>query len=86
MLSDAGTIRANPYYLSPNCAQVRRESKRTPKRRLQNGGESFYSIEAGSFYVVKASPVSRNGTVKLTDFQEVPLIDMPGRSLFFGAG
>ena len=36
-------------------AQVRRESKRTPKRRLQNGGEPFYSIEAGSFYVVKAT-------------------------------
>ncbi len=35
-------------------AQVRRESKRAPKRRLQNGGESFYSIGVGSFYVVKA--------------------------------
>ena len=37
-------------------AQVRTESKRTPKRRLQNGGESFYSIEVDSFYVVKANP------------------------------
>ena len=27
-------------------AQVQRESKRTPKGRLQNGGESFYVIEA----------------------------------------
>ena len=30
-------------------AQVRRESKRAPKRRLQNGGESFYVIEIIGF-------------------------------------
>ena len=49
------SVAQRPRVTPSLCAQVRMESKRTPKRRLQNGGESFYAIGVGSSYVVKAN-------------------------------
>ena len=47
-------------------AQGRKESKRTLKRRLTNAGESSDSIEAGYFYVVKATAAALrvSGTIQ----------------------